>query len=203
MTLPEENQNKLFPAKSATMELPTITQPRTETVITSPERPAVPAAFNNVYSPSHHEALNSQNIPITGPPPVQPFGQQTFRNPQSPAGAERGESVSSTPFGQPAPPQPQTDPSTSPYGPVYTSEMLDNSGNFWRSLASEQNSGSRTPSNSTSTGDHDYSSRPAHLTDHAYYRPAEEQSPPPGFPAEGRPTRNRKLPSKLTDYVLQ
>ena len=55
-----------------------ITQPRSSGGRNvSFHQPAAPADVGwEEVSPSHYEALNSQNIRVTGPPPAQPFQQQ-------------------------------------------------------------------------------------------------------------------------------
>ena len=57
--------------------------------------------------------------------------------------------------------------------------------------------------------DHDYAGQPNYtpLTDHNYFMsvplpdPDPRVNPPPGF-SHGRPSRNRKLPSKYDDFDL-
>ena len=190
---------------SATMVNQPITQPR---------------IFSDQNHPSHHVALNEENIHVTGPPSTRPFNQNNRRpTPTSPAGAERGESLSSTSFGQPATTTTtnmspehsrrsqenvQPHPGYLQKGPLVTQEMFD-SADWPDILGIPQPSTPTTtspehsrPSQESINRDHDYHRQPGPTTDHDYFA-----RPPPGFQQQhGRPARKSKIPKRFDDFDL-
>ena len=138
-----------------------------------------------------HRALNDYNFHITGPPPQRAFANQNNNNNSSSA-------LTNDETPGPAPPTPAT--SSSPHGSGSHPRL--NEPTPW------QQPGNSSPSRPAELTDHDYTTRRPHpLTDHDYFMsvplpdPDPRVNPPPGF-APGRPTRNRQIPTRFSDYEL-
>ena len=181
-----------FRANESEHENQLLTQPRQQPGAHQFQIPALGAGTgseNNTPSLTNDVTTNDAwQLPITGPPPAQPFRQNQNNLSSLPERIPGPKPVTREPLprqasGGLAPPvtkgAPQTGPPPSPI-------------NF-------------TPSAEPQIGhhliDHDYIRRPSAVQDHDYFAP--QPNPPPGFSTtEGKPKRITKVPERYYDYEM-
>ena len=178
---PNNDATGLAPKFYATTNERLITQRRTK----NDQYRAAPAEAGFVLN--NQPSLSSLDLPLTGPPPLQPFAnQQQF----STVGADEDRQASSYNGAGPAPPASNGVPPGVKPGS--------------QSLPASARAAGHLPN------DHDYVQRPGPLTDHNYFMsvPLPDQdprvNPPPGLYQQqnGRPKRNTKLPAKFQDFEM-
>ena len=204
-----------IPANDAQQQQNEITQPRTQPGAPPFQMPAARAGFgrNNKPNPTlpNDTSNGSWDRPVTGPPSIHPFQQQTpgsspghwvAPTTAGPSGSRHTASdwVAPTTAGPDGSLPRAGTPSTDRPEPVFNEEMIDASGPFWRNVNNSPPGADNSPPVIT---DHDYTSRPTHLADHSYYTQQTNVTPPPGFNAnQGRPQRTTRTPNRYYDYQL-